>query len=117
MMNDEKNHQKSNITNTLESERLNISNDYVTLTKNSNIKEMRKIKKIKNNSGNGMDSWGNKNIYNKNYCNTISNEFGSFKEKNYHRQNNNSVAKRKNSHKKYNNQKLDKTFNSYNLHA
>jgi len=113
MMNDEKNPQKSNMTNTLESERLNISNDYVTITKNTNVKGMRKIK---NHSGNGVDSSGNKNFYNKNYCNIAFNEFGSFKEKNYHRQNNNSVAKRKNSHKKYNYQKHDKTFNSINLH-
>ena len=108
-----KNNQRNNA-------KLDISNDYMTINKNSNIKVIKEIKDNKkfkkDNLVKNSDLSGHKKIYSKNHYNTISNGISNYKVKINPRVNN-STGRRKNSKKYYNNNKHEKGFNSYNLIA
>ena len=108
-----KNHQKNNA-------KLDISNDYMTINKNTNIKVIKEIKDSKrfkkDNLTKNVDLSGHKKLYSKNHYNTISNEINNYKVKVNPRVNN-STGKRKNSKKIHKNSKHEKGFNSYNLIA
>ena len=57
---------------------LNISNDYISMTKRS-VKEKKKIKRKLNDTGLGMDLSEQKISSNKNYYNTVNNDLTKFK--------------------------------------
>ena len=109
---------QSNIMNTIDNDKLDISNDYTTIGQNSNIKEIKDIKNNKKNENTVkrfVDLHGNKKSGSKNYYNTINNEYSNNKQKKIVQNTTNSAVKRKNSYKKFNNKKHNKVFNSYNL--
>ena len=108
---------QSNIMNTIDNEKLDISNDYTTIGKNSNTKGVKDIKNSKNENAvkRLSDIPGNKIIGSKNYYNTVNNEYSNNKQKKIVQNTTNSAVKRKNSYKKFNNKKHNKVFNSYNL--
>ena len=115
MVNIEKNTDKNNLENNQSSilktqgnDKLDISNDYMIINNNSNIKEIKKSKKINNENNFSKIGHlsGNKNIYGKNYYNTIGNEVSNDNNKIKINHHNNSTGKRK--HIK----KHEKGFNS-----
>ena len=81
----------------LQEKSLDISNDYIIIGKNSNVKEIKGSKKNMNNHFGGMDLSGQKMTLNKKYYKTFGNEFNLKPKINNL---NNNILKLKNSNKK-----------------